>query len=78
MFIRPATNPESGGPYLIRDPMTMRHLSNDGEEMPDTDYWQRRLAEGGVELCEPQAKEPEPALPEPHVEPADHDEEAHQ
>jgi hypothetical protein len=47
MFVKPATpdllvaNPEA------RPPMP-RHLPAEGAEVPDTEYWRRRLADGDV------------------------------
>jgi len=57
MFVRPAhpdllvANPEA------RPPMP-RHLPPEGAEVPDTEYWRRRLRDGDVVEAAP---EPEPA-----------------
>jgi hypothetical protein len=50
MFVKPATpdllvaNPEA------RPPMP-RHLPAEGAEVPDTQYWRRRIADGDVILA---------------------------
>jgi hypothetical protein len=58
MFVKPATpdllvaNPEA------RPPMP-RHLPAEGAEVPDSQYWRRRIADGDVVLApapEPQTK----------------------
>lgn len=52
MFIRPALDPASGtaGARLrVRDPHTMRHLADTGEEKPSSDYWLTRLRDRDVE-----------------------------
>jgi hypothetical protein len=58
MFVKPAhpdllvANPEA------RPPMP-RHLPVEGAEVPDTQYWRRRIADGDVILApapEPQTK----------------------
>lgn len=73
MFVRPALVPEgqegAGTRYKIRDPFTFRHLAEDGEHKPDSEYWLRRLNEGGIEIIEP-ARSDEPEEPPIDVEPA--------
>jgi hypothetical protein len=58
MFVKPATpdllvaNPEAIAPMP-------RHLPAEGAEVPDTQYWRRRIADGDVILApapEPQTK----------------------
>jgi hypothetical protein len=59
MLIKPAPgllvpNPEAA-------PGVPRHLAAEGAEVPDTEYWRRRLADGDVLLAEadaPEAAEP--------------------
>lgn len=52
MFVKPAhpdllvANPEA------RPPMP-RHLPVEGAEVPDTQYWRRRIADGDVVLAQP-------------------------
>jgi hypothetical protein len=52
MFVKPAhpdllvANPEA------RPPMR-RHLPAEGAEVPDTQYWRRRIADGDVVLAQP-------------------------
>lgn len=52
MFVKPAqpdllvANPEA------RPPMP-RHLPPEGAEVPDTEYWRRRLADGDVVHAKP-------------------------
>ncbi len=54
MFVKPATpdllvaNPEAIAPMP-------RHLPAEGAEVPDTEYWRRRIADGDVILV-PQSK----------------------
>ncbi len=33
---------------LVRDPERKGHLPAEGAEVPDTEYWRRRLADGDV------------------------------
>lgn len=66
MFIRPAPVPagmaEAGfGPrYTVRDPLTFQPLDTAGEEKPDSEYWLRRLTEGGVEIAQAPHEESAP------------------
>lgn len=52
MFVKPAkpdmriANPEALPPLP-------RHLAAEGAEVPDTEYWRRRLADGDVVLATP-------------------------
>lgn len=65
MFVKPADgllvpNPDAA-------PGLPRHLAPAGAEVPDTEYWRRRLADGDVLPAEPElprrrvAAEPRPA-----------------
>lgn len=71
MFIRPKLIPdemegfEEGARFKVRDPITFEFLAEDGEDKPASEYWLRRLVEGGVE--ETSAPEEAPA-PEPEGE----------
>lgn len=40
----------------VRDPASGRALSPDGEKVPATTYWRRRLRDGDVELVEERAE----------------------
>lgn len=42
MYVKPAAG------ILVRDPITRQHLPEDGMEVPDSQYWQRRIADGDV------------------------------
>jgi hypothetical protein len=54
MFVKPAhpdllvANPEAIAPMP-------RHLAPEGAEVPDTEYWRRRVAHGDVMLVLPEA-----------------------
>ena len=54
MFVKPAkpdllvANPEAMAPMP-------RHLPVEGAEVPDTEYWRRRIAHGDVILVQPEA-----------------------
>lgn len=37
----------------VRDPISMFHLREEGEEKPESSYWIRRLRSGDVLICEP-------------------------
>ena len=54
MFVKPA-HPD----LLVANPEALppmpRHLSPEGAEVPDTEYWRRRLAHGDVMLVLPEA-----------------------
>lgn len=47
---------------LVRDPITLKPLSDDGEEKPADSYWLRRVRSGDVVVVE---KRPAPATPTP-------------
>lgn len=54
MFVKPAkpdllvANPEAMAPMP-------RHLPVEGAEVPNTEYWRRRIADGDVILVQPEA-----------------------
>lgn len=52
MFIKPAPG------VKVRDDGTLRHLAEQGEAKPETNYWQRRLADGDVVLTTAPAPTP--------------------
>jgi Protein of unknown function (DUF2635) len=58
MFVKPALFREADGPgqthLIVRHPGTRRALAAEGEEVPDTAYWHRRLQCGDVEIVERQ------------------------
>jgi hypothetical protein len=62
MFVKPGKRPVGEeGPLLVRHPGTKRLLRAEGEEVPDNQYWFRRLRDGDVEeIQRPAAPEPEP------------------
>jgi hypothetical protein len=37
----------------VRDPDTRLHIPDDGAEVPDTNYWRRRIKAGDVSLVTP-------------------------
>jgi hypothetical protein len=47
MKVKPAT---PGA--IVRDPHTKRPVPDEGEDVPDTSYWIRRLRDGDVVLVE--------------------------
>ncbi len=54
-YVRPAT-PE----LKVRDPERGGHLPPAGREVPDTDYWRRRVADRDVVKGAPEAPSPAP------------------
>lgn len=52
MFVKPA-HPD----LLVANPEALtpmpRHLPAEGAEVPDTQYWRRRIADGDVVLAQP-------------------------
>ena len=44
-----------GARLRVCDPVTMRHLSDAGEEKPSSDYWLARLRDGDIETAAPAA-----------------------
>lgn len=59
MFVRPASPalkiPIPGAPFAAR------FLPPEGAEVPDDEYWRRRVAEGDVVIADPPAEEAEAA-----------------
>ena len=49
----------------IRDPDLKDLIPDEGRDVPDTDYWQRRLRDGDVVEAKPPAEVPEPPAPAP-------------
>ena len=48
MRVKPATEE-----LKVRDPERGGHLPTDGAEVPDTEYWRRRLADAAGPACQP-------------------------
>ena len=48
MFVIPAEGRN------VRDPITKKHLPETGKEVPQTTYWERRIASGDVLVLEAQ------------------------
>lgn len=48
MFVKPAPREVEGQPLVVRDPDMLDLLPPEGREVPDSDYWQRRLRDGDV------------------------------
>jgi len=44
MFVKPKDG------LKVRDPITKRHLPEEGKEVPESTYWVRRLKDGSVIL----------------------------
>lgn len=53
MFVKPAARTVEGAPLVVRDPDLRDLLPAEGRDVPETQYWQRRLMEGDVVLAEP-------------------------
>jgi hypothetical protein len=51
MFIKPAPG------LVIRDPDLLDLLPTEGREVPDSDFWHRRVRDGDVVLSEPPTTE---------------------
>ena len=49
MYIRTAPG------IVIRDPDLMDFIPTEGREVPDTDFWHRRVRDGDVIQCAPTA-----------------------
>jgi hypothetical protein len=47
MYVKPAPG------LTIRDPDLLDLLPNEGREVPDTDYWHRRVRDKDVVLADP-------------------------
>jgi hypothetical protein len=52
MFVKPAHPDLLVASPEARPPMP-RHLPAEGAEVPDTQYWRRRIADGDVVLAQP-------------------------
>ena len=52
-YICPAINPDTGEPYIVRDPITYAILPATGAWKPKNTYWLRRLANEEVYECTP-------------------------
>lgn len=35
----------------VRDPISLRHLPEEGKDVPENTYWKRRIKSGDVVLC---------------------------
>lgn len=57
MFVKPALG------LTIRDPDMRDYLPAGGREVPNTDYWQRRVLDGDVVKATPGAAEPASEAP---------------
>lgn len=56
MFVKPAPHPEvPEAQRKVRIPHTHALLSNDGEEVPESAFWLRRLKHGDVVRATPPA-----------------------
>ncbi|BBL69696.1 DUF2635 domain-containing protein [Methylogaea oryzae] len=65
LFLKPAINPATNAPYLIRMPENShQHLPADGTVVPNNRYWREHLKDGSVEVVEP-AKAPAKPKAEP-------------
>lgn len=47
--------------FVVRDPVTRAPLPPEGRDVPDTDYWQRRLRDGDVVMADANAVRDEEA-----------------
>ena len=63
MFVKPAPG------LVIRDPDLRDYLPTEGREVPDSDYWQRRVLDKDVVFTKaaPPAAAPEPVATEEHA-----------
>jgi len=50
MFVKPKAG------LLVRNPVTREPLPAEGAEVPDNDYWQRRLLDGDIAPVQPAAQ----------------------
>lgn len=65
IFVKPSSVSEKSGlrserrVLIVRDPLTLKELHEDGEAKPRSTYWLRRLRCGDVvEVKQPQHKQP--------------------
>jgi hypothetical protein len=50
VFVKPAPG------LKVRDPISKLHLAESGQEVPESSYWLRRLADGDVLLIDAPSK----------------------
>lgn len=66
MFVKPGPRPDEPGKTLVvRMSPHMRPLRTEGEDVPDTIFWHRRLRDGDVVLAERPKVAPALATGEP-------------
>lgn len=53
MYVKPAPREIEGRALVVRDPDLLDFLPTEGREVPDSDYWHRRLRDGDVVLAAP-------------------------
>lgn len=58
MYVKSASRLINGDPLVVRDPDMKDLLPPEGRDVPDTDYWQRRLRDGDVVFAQPPAPAP--------------------
>jgi hypothetical protein len=58
MYVKAAPRVIEGMPLVVRDPDMKDLLPPEGRDVPDTDYWQRRLRDGDVVFAQPPAPAP--------------------
>lgn len=57
MYVKPGPHPtEQGKTLKVRIPNTHELLPEEGREVPDNQFWMRRLQHGDVVLAEPAAE----------------------
>lgn len=52
MYVKPAPRKIEGMDLVVRDPDFKDLIPAEGRDVPDTDYWQRRLRDGDVVLAD--------------------------
>lgn len=52
MYVKPAPRQIEGMPLVVRDPDFKDLLPPEGRDVPESDYWQRRLRDGDVVLAD--------------------------
>lgn len=57
MYVKAAPRLINGEPLVVRDPDLKDHLPPEGRDVPETDYWLRRLREGDAVLTEPPSEQ---------------------
>lgn len=63
MYVKPAPREVEGRALVVRDPDLKDLLPAEGRDVPDTPYWQRRLADGDVVLASAPAAAPAAGKP---------------